>query len=57
MTESGQERRNGGEQEQPVATSSAKCKVEETGVDLSQMEGSGTQGCITVKDVRGAANQ
>jgi pyruvate/2-oxoglutarate dehydrogenase complex dihydrolipoamide acyltransferase (E2) component len=47
----------GGAQEQPDATEAARQKAEELGVDLSQIEGSGAQGRITVKDVVSAANQ
>ncbi len=50
----------GGEEESedgPNATEAAKRKAEELGVDLSQVEGSGSEGRITVKDVTSAANQ
>ena len=50
-----------GQQEQkeepPNATQAAENKAREMGVDLSQVEGSGAQGRITVRDVIGAANQ
>jgi hypothetical protein len=46
-----------GGQQQPNATQAAAQKAEELGVDLSQVEGSGSEGRITVKDVTGAANQ
>src|SRR5918992_116826 len=41
----------------PEATDAAKRKAEELGVDLWQVEGSGTDGRITVTDVRSAANR
>jgi pyruvate/2-oxoglutarate dehydrogenase complex dihydrolipoamide acyltransferase (E2) component len=48
----------GGEQEEPNATQAARQKAEELGVDLSQVEGSGSEGRITLKDVQSsAANQ
>jgi pyruvate/2-oxoglutarate dehydrogenase complex dihydrolipoamide acyltransferase (E2) component len=47
----------GGGQEEPNATEAAKQKAQELGVDLSQVEGSGAEGRITVKDVTSAANQ
>jgi uncharacterized protein (TIGR02118 family) len=49
----------GGEEsrEAPNATEAAKRKAEELGMDLSQVEGSGTEGRITVKDVTSAAKQ
>jgi uncharacterized protein (TIGR02118 family) len=43
--------------EAPNATEAAKKKAEELGVDLLQVEGSGSEGRITVKDVQSAANQ
>jgi pyruvate/2-oxoglutarate dehydrogenase complex dihydrolipoamide acyltransferase (E2) component len=50
-----------GQQEQkeepPNATQAAENKAREMGVDLSQVEGSGAQGRITVRDVIGAAGQ
>jgi pyruvate/2-oxoglutarate dehydrogenase complex dihydrolipoamide acyltransferase (E2) component len=46
----------GGEQE-PNATEAAAQRAEKLGVDLSQVEGSGSEGRITVKDVTSAANQ
>src|SRR5215212_6798371 len=47
-----------GEQEDKAqATPAAERKAEELGVDLSQIEGTGSGGRITVKDVREAANQ
>jgi pyruvate/2-oxoglutarate dehydrogenase complex dihydrolipoamide acyltransferase (E2) component len=39
------------------ATPAAARKADELGVDLSQIEGTGSGGRITVKDVREAANQ
>jgi pyruvate/2-oxoglutarate dehydrogenase complex dihydrolipoamide acyltransferase (E2) component len=39
------------------ATPAAERKAEELGVDLSQIEGTGSGGRITVKDVTGAAKQ
>ncbi|MDQ4127510.1 MAG: E3 binding domain-containing protein [Actinomycetota bacterium] len=42
--------RNGSEEE-PKATSAARRKAEELGVDLSNIEGSGAGGLITIKDV------
>ena len=38
-------------------TDAARQKAEELGVDLSQVEGTGAEGRITVKDVTSAANQ
>src|SRR5215208_1485137 len=38
-------------------TDAAKQKADELGVDLSQLEGTGAEGRITVKDVTSAANQ
>ena len=46
----------GGEQEEPNATEAARKWAEQLGVDLSQVEGSGAEGRITVKDVQGAGN-
>jgi hypothetical protein len=46
-----------GQQQQPNATQAAAQKAEELGVDLSQVEGSGSEGRITVKDVTSAASQ
>jgi pyruvate/2-oxoglutarate dehydrogenase complex dihydrolipoamide acyltransferase (E2) component len=39
------------------ATPAAERKAEDLGVDLSQIEGTGSGGRITVKDVMGAAKQ
>jgi pyruvate/2-oxoglutarate dehydrogenase complex dihydrolipoamide acyltransferase (E2) component len=52
----------GGQQEeaqeqQPNATEAAQQKAQELGMDVSQVEGTGSEGRITVKDVTGAANQ
>jgi len=47
----------GNGQEEPNATEAARKRAEELGVDLSQVEGSGAGGRITIKDVQGAANQ
>jgi pyruvate/2-oxoglutarate dehydrogenase complex dihydrolipoamide acyltransferase (E2) component len=48
----------GGEQKDKAqATPAAERKAEDLGVDLSQIEGTGSGGRITVKDVREAANQ
>ncbi len=44
------EGRNGSEEE-PKATNAARRKAEELGVDLSNIEGSGAGGLITIKDV------
>ena len=47
-----------GEQNTEVrATPAAERKAEDLGVDLSQIEGTGSGGRITVKDVREAAKQ
>ena len=47
-----------GEQKGEVqATPAAERKAEDLGVDLSQIEGTGSGGRITVKDVTAAANQ
>jgi hypothetical protein len=55
--QSGAERADGGEQEEePNATQAAMQKAEQLGVDLSQIEGSGAEGRITVRDVVSAAN-
>ena len=43
--------------EEPAATTGAKQKAEELGVDLSQVEGTGPEGRITITDVTRAANQ
>ena len=46
-----------GEAGEVQATPAAERKAEELGVDLSQVEGTGSGGRITVKDVTGAANR
>ncbi len=53
----GQQGGGGQEQQQPNATQAAAQKAQELGVDLSQVEGSGSEGRITVKDVTSAASQ
>lgn len=40
-----------GEEERPLATESASQRAEELGVDLSEVEGTGSGGLITVRDV------
>jgi pyruvate/2-oxoglutarate dehydrogenase complex dihydrolipoamide acyltransferase (E2) component len=45
------------EEEEPDATDAARQKAEQLGVELSEIEGSGAGGRITVRDVVGAANQ
>jgi pyruvate/2-oxoglutarate dehydrogenase complex dihydrolipoamide acyltransferase (E2) component len=47
----------GGGQEELNATEAAKRKAEELGIDLSQIEGSGPGGLITIKDVIGLSRQ
>jgi pyruvate/2-oxoglutarate dehydrogenase complex dihydrolipoamide acyltransferase (E2) component len=47
----------GGQQQQPNATQAAEQKAQELGVDLSQVQGSGAEGRITVRDVIAASNQ
>ena len=47
----------GEEKDEVEATPAAERKAEELGVDLSQVEGTGSGGRITVKDVTGAADQ
>ena len=44
-------------EEEPDATEAARQKAEELGVELSEIEGSGAGGRITVRDVASAANQ
>ncbi len=53
----GQAQQQGGQQEQPDATHAAEKKAQELGVDLNQVEGSGAEGRITVRDVIGASKQ
>ena len=45
------------DQQQPDATNAAQQKAQELGVDLSQMQGSGAEGRITIRDVIGSSNQ
>ncbi|MEJ7816863.1 MAG: E3 binding domain-containing protein, partial [Rubrobacter sp.] len=47
----------GQQQQQPNATGAAQQKAKQLGVDLSQVQGSGAEGRITVRDVTSAANQ
>ena len=47
----------GQQQQQPNATQAAEQKAQELGVDLSQVQGSGAGGRITVRDVISASNQ
>ena len=47
----------GEQKDKAQATPAAERKAEELGVDLSQIEGTGSRGRITVKDVTEAANQ
>jgi pyruvate/2-oxoglutarate dehydrogenase complex dihydrolipoamide acyltransferase (E2) component len=42
-----------GEDEEPRATNAARRRAEELGVDLSQVQGSGAGGLITIRDVTG----
>jgi pyruvate/2-oxoglutarate dehydrogenase complex dihydrolipoamide acyltransferase (E2) component len=46
-----------GEKDKAQATPAAERKAEDLGVDLSQIEGTGSGGRITVKNVTEAANQ
>jgi hypothetical protein len=56
--QSGAEWADGGEQEvEPNATQAAMQKAEQLGVDVSQIEGSGAEGRITIRDVVSAANK
>ena len=43
-------------EEEPDVTKAAMRKAEALGVDLSKVQGSGIGGCITIKDVVGAAS-
>jgi pyruvate/2-oxoglutarate dehydrogenase complex dihydrolipoamide acyltransferase (E2) component len=52
-----QEAAGAGGQEEPNATGAARQKAEQLGVDLSQVQGSGAGGRITIKDVTSAANR
>jgi len=56
-TQQAQQATGGGGQEEPDATQAARQKAEELGVDLSKVEGSGTGGRITIRDVQRAVNQ
>ena len=47
----------GEQKDKALATPAAERKAEDLGVDLSQIEGTGSGGRITVKDVMGAAKQ
>jgi pyruvate/2-oxoglutarate dehydrogenase complex dihydrolipoamide acyltransferase (E2) component len=47
----------GDDQQQPDATQAAQQKAQELGVDLSQVQGTGAGGRITIRDVIGASNQ
>jgi pyruvate/2-oxoglutarate dehydrogenase complex dihydrolipoamide acyltransferase (E2) component len=47
----------GEQKDKAQATPAAERKAEDLGVDLSQIEGTGSGGRITVKDVTGAAKQ
>jgi pyruvate/2-oxoglutarate dehydrogenase complex dihydrolipoamide acyltransferase (E2) component len=42
---------------EPKVTHAAAKKAEELGIDLSEIEGSGPDGSITIRDVRSAAEQ
>jgi hypothetical protein len=57
----GQQAPGGEDQQQPAAqpeaTHAALQKAQELGVDLSQMQGSGAEGRITIRDVIGSSNQ
>src|SRR5215211_526779 len=45
------------QEQEPEATEAAQQKAQELGVDVSEVEGTGSEGRITVKDVQSAANQ
>jgi len=47
----------GGQQQQPNATQAAEQKAAELNVDLNQVQGTGAEGRITVRDVIAASNQ
>jgi pyruvate/2-oxoglutarate dehydrogenase complex dihydrolipoamide acyltransferase (E2) component len=53
----GQQAPGGEDQHLPDATHAAQQKAQELGVDLSQMQGSGAEGRITIRDVIGSSNQ
>jgi pyruvate/2-oxoglutarate dehydrogenase complex dihydrolipoamide acyltransferase (E2) component len=55
--QSAQQATGGGAQQQPNATHAAQQKAQELGVDLSQMQGSGAGGRVTIRDVIGTSNQ
>jgi pyruvate/2-oxoglutarate dehydrogenase complex dihydrolipoamide acyltransferase (E2) component len=55
-TQQAEDAAEGGGQEEPNATQSAQRKAQELGVDLSQVEGTGPGGQITIGDVENAAN-
>jgi pyruvate/2-oxoglutarate dehydrogenase complex dihydrolipoamide acyltransferase (E2) component len=57
VAQQGQQAPGGEDQQQPDATSAAQQKAQELGVDLSQMQGSGAEGRITIRDVIGSSNQ
>jgi pyruvate/2-oxoglutarate dehydrogenase complex dihydrolipoamide acyltransferase (E2) component len=46
-----------GEEEEPRASEAARRRADELGLDLSQIEGTGSGGLITVKDVTSLANE
>ncbi|MBX6762281.1 MAG: E3 binding domain-containing protein [Rubrobacteraceae bacterium] len=47
-----EEPRNGSGRKEIKATAAARRKAEELGIDLSEVEGTGADGQITVEDVR-----
>ena len=47
------EQATGDDEEEPKATNAARRRAEELGVDLSQVQGSGAGGLITIRDVTG----
>ena len=47
------EQATGEDEEEPKATNAARRRAEELGVDLSQVQGSGAGGLITIRDVTG----
>ena len=48
---SGSDGSEGGQEEQPRVTNAAKRKAEELGLDLNEIQGTGAEGLITVRDV------
>ncbi|MDQ5829869.1 MAG: E3 binding domain-containing protein [Actinomycetota bacterium] len=50
----GQQATGGDTAEEPKVTNAARRKAEELGVDLSTIEGTGSGGLITIKDVTGS---